>query len=450
MGESKATGSYPKPRLKGLPALNLVQSSVWAKRVAKTLWWTMMATIVALLYLPWQQTSRTSGRVVAFVPQQRQQTITAQVEGVVGRIGPGLVEGSLVKAGDFIMSIEPLAAGLKDQLDLQKKQLEFKLEFAKKGITAFEGQKQAYESARDFAVEAADQQVLGAKNKLAAKELEVEAYAAKERQAKLDLDRQTKLVNEGIRADRDFEKIRAEHESALALLNAIKKDVDAAGNEVTSKEKEREQKRLEATTKVDYAEATLQKARGDAATIEKELSEIKVKLEELDRMSVTAPQDGTIFRLPVFEQGQQIKKGDELFTIVPDTTDHAVELYMSGNDLPLVQVGAEVRLQFEGWPAVQFVGWPSIAIGSFGGVVAAIDATDNGEGKFRVLVRPTEQEPWPPGVYLRQGVRANGWVMLGQVPLWFELWRQLNGFPPSISEGESKEEKPVKVPKVPS
>jgi predicted nucleic acid-binding Zn-ribbon protein len=201
----------------------------------------------------------------------------------VGRIGPGLVEGSLVKAGDFIMSIEPLAAGLKDQLDLQKKQLEFKLEFAKKGITAFEGQKQAYESARDFAVEAADQQVLGAKNKLAAKELEVEAYAAKERQAKLDLDRQTKLVNEGIRADRDFEKIRAEHESALALLNAIKKDVDAAGNEVTSKEKEREQKRLEATTKVDYAEATLQKARGDAATIEKELSEIKVKLEELDR-----------------------------------------------------------------------------------------------------------------------------------------------------------------------
>lgn len=447
MGKAVA-GAYAPTRPKPLPVLNLVQSSRWAKRVAKTLWWCMMLSVVALVFLPWQQVSRTSGRVVAFVPQQRQQTVTAQVEGVVGRIAPGLIEGSTVKAGDFILSIEPLAAGLKQQLESQKEQLSFKLDYARKGVTAFEEQKMAYESAQQFAVEAADQIVLGAENKLKSKQQEVAAYAAKERQAKLDLDRRTKLLEGGLTSDRDFEKIRAEHESALALLQAVDKDVEAAKNEVTAKEKEREQKRLEAQTKVDYAEATLQKARGEVATIEKELLDIQIKLGELDRMSVTAPQDGTIFRLPVFEQGQQIKKGDELFTIVPDTTQHAVELYVSGNDLPLIGVGAEVRLQFEGWPAVQFVGWPSIAIGSFGGVVAAIDATDNGLGEFRVLVRPTEEEPWPPGVYLRQGVRANGWVMLGQVPLWFELWRQLNGFPPTVSESKQANDKVVKVPKV--
>jgi multidrug resistance efflux pump len=448
MGAGPATGTYGRTRGKPLPVLNLVQSSVWAKKVARGLWWFMLLSVMALVYLPWQQTSRASGRVVAFVPQQRQQTITAQVEGVVGRIAPGLVEGSLVKAGDFIMSIEPFAAGLKQQLESQAKQLEFKAEYAALGITALEEQKKAYESARDYAVEAADQFVLAAQNKYAAKQQELAAYQAKERQAKLDFDRQSTLVTEGIRANRDFEKIRADYEIAEAQLQAAQKDLDAAANEVTAKEKEREQKRLEAQTKVDYAEATLQKARGEAASVAKELLDVQIKQAELERATVTAPQDGAIFRLPIFEQGQQIKKGDELFTIVPDTTEHAVELFMSGNDLPLVQIGAEVRLQFEGWPAVQFVGWPSVAIGSFGGVVAAIDATDDGLGQFRVLVRPTEEEPWPQGVYLRQGVRANGWVMLGRVPLWFELWRQLNGFPPSISEGAVKEEKPVKVPKI--
>jgi hypothetical protein len=93
-----------------------------------------------------------------------------------------------------------------------------------------------------------------------------------------------------------------------------------------------------------------------------------------------------------------------------------------------------VRLQFEGWPAVQFGGWPSVAVGTFGGEVALVDATDDGKGKFRVLVVPTEGELWPSGAYLRQGVRANGWILMEEVPLGWELWRQFNGFPPNLSE----------------
>jgi hypothetical protein len=96
-----------------------------------------------------------------------------------------------------------------------------------------------------------------------------------------------------------------------------------------------------------------------------------------------------------------------------------------------------VRLQFEGWPAVQFTGWPSVAVGTFGGVVTLIDATDDGQGKFRIVVTPDPRdEPWPSGRYLRQGVRANGWVLLGQVTLGYELWRRFNGFPPVVALSE--------------
>lgn len=437
-----------KPSVRNLPVMQMVQSSVWARNVARYLLYVMLLSIAALLLLPWQQTSRASGRVVAFVPQQRQQTVTSQVEGVVGRIQPELREGSVVKAGDFIMTIEPLAAGLLDQLTAQRTQLNEKLNFAEQSAKVYGDQKKAFEEARDYAVEAADQLVIAAKQKYEGKLQEVESYRAKEKAAKLDFDRQSQMVVDGIRAPRDFEKVRMEFESATAMLNAALKQADAAQSEVTAKEKEREQKRLEAQTKVESAEATIQKSLSDVAVARKEISELDVKIQELSRLDIRAPQDGTIFRLPVFEQGQQISKGSELFTIVPDTSEPAVELLMPGNDLPLIGLDAEVRLQFEGWPAVQFVGWPSIAIGSFGGRVAAIDATDDGTGQFRVLVRPTEEEPWPARQYLRQGVRANGWVMLGKVPLWFELWRQLNGFPPAASEApDKKEDKPVKVPK---
>jgi len=128
-------------------------------------------------------------------------------------------------------------------------------------------------------------------------------------------------------------------------------------------------------------------------------------------------------------------------TLVPETTDRAVEIWVNGNDAPLISAGSTVRLQFEGWPAVQFVGWPSVAVGTFGGKVALVDSTDDGQGKFRLLVVPDESEQaWPDARFLRQGVRAKGWVLLNQVSLGYEIWRQLNGFPPVISPAEPKTE----------
>ena len=141
-----------------------------------------------------------------------------------------------------------------------------------------------------------------------------------------------------------------------------------------------------------------------------------------------------------------VKQGDQLAVLVPDTGTRAVELWVDGNDVPLITPGRHVRVQFEGWPAVQFVGWPSVAIGTFGGTVAFVDATDNGQGLFRLVVLPDESAEWPEARYLRQGVRANGWILLNQVRLGYELWRQFNGFPPAVgSPDKSGKSAVVKV-----
>jgi hypothetical protein len=135
-----------------------------------------------------------------------------------------------------------------------------------------------------------------------------------------------------------------------------------------------------------------------------------------------------------------VKPGDSLAVLVPDRAERAVEIWIKGNDVPLVSPGRAVRLQFEGWPALQFSGWPSVAVGTFGGRVALVDATDDGKGYFRVVVLPDGVQPWPGERYLRQGVRANAWIILNQVPLAYELWRQFNGFPPSVPLDEAPDE----------
>jgi multidrug resistance efflux pump len=436
-----------------LSALKLVQSTVLARRLAKALLFFLVVAIAAMFVLPWQQSAKGTGNVTAYVPQERRQTVMAPVKGIVERIADGIVEGSQVKQGDFIVEIGPAAANMGEQLTSQLGDLNEKLRAAQAKADAYSQNVLDYAEARDFAVSAVDELIKAAQAKVRAKQDLIAAYKSKEWQARTNYQRQQRLMQQGIKSRKEVEKMKKDWEVAQAELESKRRDVTTAEKELSAKRQEREEKLKTAQTKVDYARAMRESALGDKATAQKEIRSLSMKQSEMQRMTITAPRDGTIFRMPVFERGQTIKAGDPLFTIVPETTDLAVELWLNGNDVPLVRSGDHVRLQFEGWPAVQFAGWPSVAVGTFGGQVVAIDETDNGKGRFRIQVRPDGDVEWPSHRFLRQGVRANGWVMLQQVPLGYEMWRQLNGFPPVVAEEEpdkkgGKDEK-VKKPKLP-
>jgi biotin carboxyl carrier protein len=446
------TAAVVKPVPDRLPALKLVQSSWIALRLANALLFLLVLSIVGMIFVPWQQFARGTGKVVAFVPQERQQAVAAQVKGVVVRVGEGLVEGSKVEEGDFIVEIEPNAANLVEQLKGSLRDLEAKLATANVKAEVYGQNIDDFEAAKVAAVVAADELIAEAKAKWDAKKDLVAGYVAKELQARLNYERQKGLLEKGARAEREVEVLLKDWEVAKSELKSLQLDVAAAEKAWEAKKSERIQKEREAQTKVDYARAMQQDALGQAAGAQKDIRDVEIKLAELDRLKIHAPRDGTLFRLNVFERGQIVKEGDELFTIVPDTSERAVELWVSGNDTPLIRPGNHVRLQFEGWPAVQFAGWPSAAVGTFGGEVMTIDATDDGTGKFRILVKPDDEVEWPSDRYLRQGVRANGWVMLNQVALGYEIWRQLNGFPPSLAPDElgglaKDDTQKVKLPK---
>jgi multidrug resistance efflux pump len=383
--------------------------------------------------------------VIAYVPQERQQPVMAPVKGVVSMVAPNLREGDFVKQGTFILELQPAAANMVEQMTFQLADLKAKLESAKIKAEVYQRNITDFTDARDYAVRAAAEMVEMAQAKLQAKQTLLPGYEAKKLQARQNYDRQAALFEGGATAEKEVEKLKKDLDVAVSEFVSTEFEVQSALKEVDAKQHELEQKRSEAQTKIDYAKAMEQDALGLQATVQKEMRELEIKLSELKLLRIEAPRDGTIYRLPVYERGQTIKEGETLLTLVPSNTQTAVELYIKGNDISLIHAGDHVRLQFEGWPAIQFSGWPSVAVGTFGGQVARVDPTDDGTGKFRIQVIPEKDTEWPEVQYLRQGVRANGWVMLKTVPLGYEIWRQLNGFPPVIDDPD-REEKPEKVP----
>ncbi len=417
----------------------------------------LVITAVALTFLPWQQSARGYGRVLALSPQERVQEVLSPSKGIIERISEGLVEGSYVRRGQELLELKPMAVNLQDQVDAQRANLQSKLEIANQKVDIYTANVENYKSVRQFTIAAAEQAIEAAKAKLAAKESSIPGYESKVRQAKLNYERQRQLQRSGLAATKEVEKLEKDLDVALAELEQLKADVMTAQSELAEKKADLDGKRTKAETEVQKAEGDLAAARSDVETINKDLGDLDIKLGELDRLVVRAPANGTIHRLPVFVGGQTVKESGYLLTIVPEVTEPAVELLIDGNDLPLVHLGDEVRLQFEGWPAIQFSGWPAVARGTFGGKVTTIDLTDDGIGRFRVLVTQPDKAEWPESRYLRQGVQANGWVMLDTVPLYYEIWRQLNGFPPQTepkvgkdagSKTDDKGKKPkIKLPK---
>jgi len=212
-------------------------------------------------------------------------------------------------------------------------------------------------------------------------------------------------------------------------------------------------KRREIAIKINQSEQKVQEFRGKIAEASKELQDVIVKIGELERTQVLSPNTGSVQSI-LGQVGKNVDIGEPLFEIIPETDYLWVELSVRGMDQPLIKVGDKVRLQFDGWPAIQFVGWPSAARGTFGGIVIAINPADDGKGNFKVFVGPDPSDPiqerWPDRRYLKQGVRANAWIIMDSVPLGFEIWRQLNGFPPARenADEEMSKEKEIKKPKV--
>ena len=407
-----------------------------ARVLARMLGVVALLVFLSLVFVPWQQSLPGRGRVIAYAPLERQQTIGAPIE---GRVESWYVqEGSRVRAGDVIAEMTDNDPEILQRIERERQAIEARKLAAQGSVDVAEAKITALEIARDAKFSSAGLRVDVARDRLRAAERAVDAARASERAAELNLDRQQALYSEGLASQRQFEVAEAQAETRRAGLDRALATLRAAKRDIERLDADREHDSADAVAKVEEARDSLRKAESELAKADADLQKIDVRMARQQQMSITAPRDGRILRLIKQPGAEMIKAGEPLATFVPDINgSKAVELWVDGNNGPLITAGRKVRLQFEGWPAVQFVGWPSAAVGTFGGVVEFVDALADNQGRFRVVVLPDEEDdPWPENRFLRQGVRANGWVLLDQVSLGFELWRQFNGFPPSVDPND--------------
>jgi len=230
-----------------------------------------------------------------------------------------------------------------------------------------------------------------------------------------------------------IQNLEAERKQVMARLQAAETAVATA--EIDMRRMEGLfNKGLAARREMEQARIRVEELRGKVAEVAAELSRVEVKMSRLSVQIVRAPRDGVILRVNAGDTATFVNAGEVVATFVPYNAERAVELYVDGRDIALLSPGARVRLQFEGWPVIQFSGWPSIAVGTFGGVVVAVDASANANGRFRVLVSEDldDPNPWPGEQFARFGTNVRGWVLLNRVSVGYELWRQLNNFPPDF------------------
>lgn len=418
---------------------------------------TVSAIAILALFLPWRQTVTGQGKVTVFSPMQRPQSINSQIDARIKKWH--VTEGQYVSKGDLLLELDEVKPKYLDKNQLPRLQgqqgaLSDKKVATESLIKTLEKQIISYTDLQNAAVPNAELKIKQSSDKLRASQQKYLAAEQNFKTASLNFDRRKQLFDKGLSSKRDFElaeqkfiKTQSELEAANAELDIAKRDIQIAKLDFSKVS-------AEATLKIQEAEAKLAQSFEKLAGISSDIYKLDITTANFEsrilQRKIYAPVDGQVVRLRALGQAEIIKAGKELAVIAPITTDQAVELFISDMFIPLVSIDREVRLQFSGFPGLQLGGFPSVAIGTFAGTVSAIDASSNKNGMYRILVKPDvhaveahKDVKWPDPVNLRPGTKTLGWIILDEVPVWYELWRVLNGFPPTILESAKQ-----KLPKL--
>ncbi|MBK8228735.1 MAG: HlyD family efflux transporter periplasmic adaptor subunit [Flavobacteriales bacterium] len=396
------------------------------------------ATVLIGLFLPWTQNIRARGTVTSLSPDQRPQTIHAIIP---GRLEEWFVqEGQLVEKGDTILRLSEVKPEYFDPLLLDRTQeqitaKELTARSYDEKVRSLDAQIDALTGGLRIKLEQAQNKIQQARLELQSDSIRVQAAETEMRVAEEQLTRGGQQFKEGLVSKVELERRQVQQQRANAtLIDARNKLLDAR-NELLNAQLEVNGIRNDYRDKLSKAESEKFASMSQMYTTEAEVSKMQVDLANYTVRAgnyyVTAPQRGYITRAVVTGLGETVKEGDPLVSVMPASFDLAVELYVRPMDMPLITKGQKVRFMFDGWPSIVFSGWPNSSYGTFGGRVAAIDNFISPNGKYRILVAADpEDDPWPSA--LRVGGGAVGFALMSNVPIWYELWRQINGFPPDL------------------
>jgi adhesin transport system membrane fusion protein len=392
------------------------------------------------MFLPWQQNINGKGKVTPFAPEDRPQNIPSIIAGRIEKWK--VVEGQFVNRGDTLVIISEVKEKFFDpQLLIRTEgQISNKIDgLAAKNrkILALEKQIDALKSSVSIKLKMAKNKVLQNEFAVKAEKGNYDAAIVNETLAKNQFERLNELYKKGLASLTEIQNRTSKKQEAKSKMIEAENKYNKAENELINARIDLNFIEAEYIDKISKAESILEETAGELFESQADLIKLKIEYSNLQLRrgfyAIKAPQDGYLVQVLKAGIGEVIKENENLATIVPANTKTAVEMTVRALDMPLIYKGCKVRVQFDGWPALVFSGWPSANVGTFGGLVQVIDKSADENGNFRILVtQDPNDNPWPE--LIRAGGGVYGWAMLNKVPVWYELWRQFNAFPPDFME----------------
>jgi multidrug resistance efflux pump len=413
------------------------------KRTIKILIWSF-AILTIVLLLPWTQTITSKGNVTSLNQNNRPQTIQSVIG---GRIVKWYVqEGQFVKKGDTIVHLAEVKSEYMDPNLIQRTESQMRAKESSAGsymakVKALDGQIDALIDSRIAKLAQASNKIKQGKLKVISDSMDYQANSKQLEIAIKQYNRTEELSKQGLKSLTDLENKRLKVQEMEAKVVSLENKLLTSRNELINAKTELNSIDADYRDKIAKSESEKSSALSSLFDTEATVTKMQNQVSNYSIRSgfyfVTAPQDGFVSQALKNGVGETVKEGSPLVSIVPTLTDLAVEIFVDPIDLPLLHVGNKVRIQFDGWPAIVFSGWPNVSYGTYGGKVFAIDNYIGSNGKYRVLVEPdTTVHKWPKG--LRLGVAVQSMTLLKDVPIWYELWRKINGFPPNYYTPKTK------------
>lgn len=416
-------------------SLDAITPSKWIYKLL-TISCIIIAILIGMLFLPWQQTVTGEGTLMAQNPSERSYMIASTVDGFIETIY--VHEDQTVKAGDKLFRMIDLDQNYSKRIDRMNENINNQILYTNEEFATLAKNRTNLLEQMNNGDQLYEKRLQQAKEELKSLELKQEAAAQSYRTEKSNYERTKTLFNDAIESKRTLERSENSYAKAKAEWEKTGVDIGIQKRNFDIIQQEKEQYLLDALNKIRTADNTMNSAQVRLNGLKRDDERQKTDIARYATSDVQAQKDGHVLRVLVNDKNRYISKGEPVVHFAPNITKRAIILKLSDFHMPLIKKGLPVRIRFYGWPAMEISGWPKIQHGTFSGIIEKVDPVSFEQGFYYAYITENPKEPWPSNQILRIGTRATVWVRLSNVPVWYQIWRTMNAVPPKMVSGEKK------------
>ncbi len=398
----------------------------------------IVATIIAFLFLPWQQTVKGQGIITAFDPTQRPYEISATIHGFIEEFH--VEENQYVKKGDLLFTMVDIDRKYSVKLKKIEENIQEQLENTKKQVFILSEKRDNLQEYLKVGLDVYSQKFEQIEDKIKSLKLKKTSLEKNNEIERSNFERIALLFQEGIESKRKFEMSENIYIRTKAELEKVVIDIQVESRSLDIIKQEKEKFLKDTQNKIKSLEESILSSQNKMTSLDQDLQRQSMQISRYSSSQVYAQKDGYVIRLFESDQNKLLNKGDRVIYFAPDVSEKTLLLKVSDFNMPLIKEGLPVRLMFYGWPAMQISGWPAIKYGTFGGRIKKVDSISYEKGFFYAYVVEDGDEPWPKGDALKVGTQTTAWVRLETVPIWYQIWRTINGLPPRMVTPKIREE----------